>query len=114
MRFHLDDFRWLGFDVGDDRHRGCVRGSGPGHLQVNILVHSDSRGEETTCILTEVPDLEKPRQDLKEAMPSPSDTSSVTVITNIKAKPPKIVKVKSHAGKCDVSSSTARQKGAVG
>ena len=82
--------------------------------EVNILVHSDSRGEETTCILTEVPDLEKPRQDLKEAMPSPSDTSSVTVITNIKAKPPKIVKVKSHAGKCDVSSSTARQKGAVG
>merc|ERR1712013_709327 len=91
--------------------------------EVNILVHSDSRGEETTCILTEVPDPEKPRQDLKEAMPrrdlkeampSPSDTSSVTVMTNIKAKPPKIVKVKSHAGKCDVSSSTAGQRGAVG
>ena len=79
-----------------------------------MMAHSDSKGEETTCSPTEVPDLEKPRQDLKMARPSPSDTSSVTVFTNIKAKPPKIVKVKSHAGKCDVSSSAANQRGAVG
>ena len=80
-----------------------------------MMAHSDSKGEETTCSSTEVPDLEKPSQeDLKMARPSPSDTSSVTVFTNIKAKPPKIVKVKSHAGKCDVSSSAANQRGAVG
>ena len=80
-----------------------------------MMAHSDSKGEETTCSSTEVPDLEEPRQeDLKMARPSPSDTSSVTVITNIKAKPPKIVKVKSHAGKCDVTSSAVKERGSVG
>ena len=52
--------------------------------EVKMMVHSEPKGEETTCTLTKVPDLEKPRQDLKVVRPSPSGTSSVTVITNIK------------------------------